>query len=44
VEETVVENVEEKDPLQYFSEMENDWKKPRKGLFLCPYRSWTKSS
>jgi hypothetical protein len=30
----VVDNVEEKDPLQYFSEMDNDWKKPRKGLFL----------
>jgi hypothetical protein len=39
-ESSVVENVEEKDPLQYFSEMENDWKRPPKGGFFYLRPTW----
>jgi hypothetical protein len=39
-ESSVVENIEEKDPLQYFSEMENDWKKPPKGGFFYLSPMW----
>jgi hypothetical protein len=35
VADTVVsEDIEEKDPLKYFSEMENDWEKPPQGGFF----------